>query len=130
VLRRALALTLVAVAFSAAGAFAFSPRVVHFWRAVGQGELGFERGFTAIPSSAADSARFATEGGVPGTFCPIPARSSEKPVPMPAAPSIGDVPLMSPAAPVSNHPNDSLLLAPQAKCEVPAPRSGGRPILP
>lgn len=127
--RRALALTVIAVAFSAAGAFAFSPRVVHFWRAVGQGGLGFERGFTAVPTRA-DSTRYQNEGGVPGTFCPIPARSSEKPVASPDIPGLDDTPRMSPAAPVSKHTSDSLLLTPPAKCEVPAPAPTGRPILP
>lgn len=131
-LRRVIPVTMVAVVLSAACAFAFSPKLSRIGRLVG-GVFGIDRGFTPVPRTHADSLLlFATEGGAPGTYCPIPARGAQK--------AAGDldaragqdlVPAQTSTADVKG---DSLLLVGgQTKCAVPAatpPAGGGRTIVP
>jgi len=128
VLRRALALTVIAVAFSAAGAFAFSPRLVYFWRTVGRGGNGLDRAYTPVPST--DSLLYQTQGGVPGTYCPIPARGAEKPMAMPLPTGITEAPRMSPAAPAAVQSSDPLLPGLPATCVIPPTAPSARPIVP
>src|SRR5437762_14135811 len=80
-LRRALVLTLITVALSAAGALAFSPSFVHVSRALSRGGIWFTRGFTPVPAardsqSTAGDALLQNGVGVPGTYCPILPRNS------------------------------------------------------
>jgi hypothetical protein len=129
VLRRALALTAIAVAFSAACAFAFSPKIVYFGRALGRGLLGAERGFTPVPRPS-DSANYDSEGGVPGTYCPIPARAGDKSLSTPTMPDTSKAPQMSSPAIAVDQSNDLLLPPPATKCLVPATAPSGRAIQP
>jgi hypothetical protein len=80
-LKRALLLTTIAVALSAAGALAVAPgfaRAPHFW---GLGSWSV-RGFTPVPrqrdtsAMTHDPAATQSEGGIPGTYCPIKVRDT------------------------------------------------------
>ena len=121
-LRRALAITCIAVGLTAACAFAFSPRVARMGRNLGRGILGIERGFTPIPanerSHTADSIAYLTEGGVPGTYCPIPPSGSKAQTAVDPR-TIAEPRQMSTAAEPADGKNDLLLPPPQAKCIVP-----------
>ncbi len=72
---RAVGITGMAVALSAAGALAFAPGLSRVSRAWTHGIVWSARGFTPVPSPH-DSAAMSrdpsldNEGGVPGTFCP------------------------------------------------------------
>jgi hypothetical protein len=136
-LRRALVLTGIAVVVSAACAFAVSPRVSGIGRSLSRELFGFDRGFTPATNTAHDSAMYEIEGGAPGTYCPIPPRNDGKSVAEGAssgsAVTIGDIAPASSASQAMSSPvkGDSLLLAPPAKCTVPAPAgTAQKPILP
>ena len=134
-LRRAVAITCIALGLTAACAFAFSPRVARMGRTLGRGIIGIERGFTPVPANerphAADSAAYLTEGGVPGTYCPIPSRSGSKPQGTVDPRTVSESRQMSSVAEPADGKNDLLLPAPQAKCIVPtAATEPARPILP
>src|SRR5213075_1090886 len=74
-LRRALALTAIAVALSAAGALAFAPSLSlasHTWN---RGGMWSRLGFTPVPAShdphaLANDSVLQNEGRAPGTYCP------------------------------------------------------------
>ena len=107
-LRRASAIAVIAVALSAAGALAFSPSFSRVGRTWTRAIAWTSRGFTPVPTPVDSAAMtrdpsYATEGGVPGTFCPVrphdpnmtvappvsgmstePARSSNASMPAPA----------------------------------------------
>jgi hypothetical protein len=129
-LRRTFALTTIAVAFSAVCAFAVSPKIVYLSRALGRGMLGMERGFTPVPRPS-DSTKYDSEGGVPGTYCPIPARTGgESSVSTPPIPGTTNAPQISSAATPADGSNDLLLPPPATKCLVPAAPPSGRAIVP
>ena len=123
-LRRALVVTGVALIVGAACAYAVSPRAARMSLSFSRGLFGLERGFSPAPP---DSSRYATEGGVPGTFCPTPSRDASPADQKPSSePSMFDIPAaQSPAISASSH--DSLLTATQAKCDVPASTAASKP---
>jgi hypothetical protein len=134
-LRRVLVVTAIAVALSAAGALAFAPgfsRVSHAWSL---GGLWSGHGFTPVPQSAdargaADDLLLQNEGGVPGTYCPIPPRNSSPAVSADQR-SSGQMPLTSGASTAPNAKTDLLSTPPAANCTVPATATPApRPILP
>jgi hypothetical protein len=123
-LRRALVLTVVAVALSAAGALAFAPSFAHVSRALSRGGIWFTRGFTPVPA-ARDSQSTAGDGflqngaGVPGTYCPIPPRNAMTSI---ASPSASNDPQMSSSDSAASSGKIELLAAPPAaSCPVPPP---------
>jgi len=134
-LRRALALTGLAVAVSAACAFAFSPlaRAGRTWT---RGMLGFEAGFTPVPpnahSLADDSVTFRAQGGVPGTYCPTPARNGVAKQPATADEHVSlEQTQSSVAPPTPDGKGDLLLPTRPAICNVPtAAAPAARSILP
>lgn len=74
-LRRALALTAIAVALSAAGALAFAPSISRAGHAWNRGGVWSRIGFTPVPATRdphalANDSSLKNEGGVPGTYCP------------------------------------------------------------
>jgi hypothetical protein len=122
-LRRAVAITGIAVVLSAACAFAISPRGSRMGRNLGRGLLWIDRGFTPVPSSdrshPGDSATYQAEGGVPGTFCPIPDRTSSKPIDTIDARSLSEPHQSSSSSEQIDGKNDLLLPTRDAKCTVP-----------
>jgi hypothetical protein len=74
-LRRALAITVVAVGLSAAGALAFAPDFSRVSRAWSHSIVWSTRAFTPVPvprdSSAASHDPLLENDAVPGTYCPI-----------------------------------------------------------
>jgi hypothetical protein len=133
-LRRALVVTAIAVALSAAGALAFVPgfsRVSHAWS---RGSLWSGHGFTPVPPSQdsrpADDLLLQNEGGVPGTYCPIPPRSST-PAVTPDQRASSQAPLNSGASTAPEGKTDLFLNPPVANCTVPPTATPApRPILP
>lgn len=137
-LRRALVITSIAVALSAAAALAFVPgfsRVSRGWSLSG---VWSGRGFTPVPPShdgrgSADDLLLQNEGGVPGTYCPIPPRNSSSAAAAPAQHSSTEMPLSSGASMAPRGKTDLLPAAPAATCILPnAPpaASQSRVILP
>jgi hypothetical protein len=124
---------------TAACAFAVSPRVSDIGLSLRRELFGFAGGFTpaASPTHAPDPSRYETEGGVPGTYCPIPPRDG-KPVAEASLVSATAISDLTPAASASSPAQssevrlDSLLAASPTKCTVPAAAAGPapRPILP
>lgn len=98
--------------------------------ALGRGVLGIHHGFTPTPTRASDGNTYETEGGVPGTYCPIPARAGEKAMSTPADLGMTETPQMSTAPAPADSGNDLLLPLPPAKCTVPATAPSARPIVP
>jgi hypothetical protein len=135
-LRRALVVTAIAVGLSAAGALAFAPsfsRVSHAWS---HGGLWSGHGFTPVPSSrdaegSTDDLLLQNEGGVPGTYCPIPPRNSSSPAATPDQRASTETPLISGASSAPPGKTDLLAAPPVATCIVPATSTPApRPILP
>jgi len=126
-LRRVLVVTGMALVGGAACAYAVSPRVAHMSRSLTRGFLGLERGFTPAPP---DSSKYATEGGVPGTYCPTPSRdSSAYSHKSPSEPGLLDSPAAQSVAPVAKS-GDSLLAPAQAKCDIPAASEPSKLLVP
>lgn len=125
-LRRVLAVTGMALVVGAACAYAVSPRMAHMSVSLTRELFGIERGFTPAPS---DSSRYATEGGVPGTYCPIPSRDSSAVSHKSAAnPSLLEPAPAQSVAPASKG-GDSLLAPAQTKCDVPPSGSASKPLI-
>jgi hypothetical protein len=121
-LRRAIPITLAADVLSAACAFAFSPRLSRLGRTWGLGAL--ERGHTPVPRNdqtrQGDSLLFQTQGGAPGTYCPIPQRNGEasQTASDQRAPSGSSLLLAQDSLP-GDAKND-LLAPPAARCVIPS----------
>ena len=134
-LRRALVLTVVAVAVSAAGALAFSPSFVHVSRALSRSGIWFTRGFTPAPAardsqSTAGEALLQNGDGVPGTYCPIPPRNSLTPIAAPDRSTSSDAEMSTSASTASAGKTDLLAVPPAASCPVPTPATTPKSILP
>lgn len=134
-LRRALVVTAIAVALSAAGALAFVPRFSRVSHAWSLGGLWSGHGFTPVPQSpdsrgVADDLLLQNEGGVPGTYCPIPPRNST-PAASPDQRSSSQTQLTSGASTAPDAKTDLLSTPPAANCTVPPTSTPApRPILP
>jgi hypothetical protein len=116
-LRRVLVVTGMALVVGAACAYAVSPRVSHMGLSFSRGLFGFDHGFTPTPP---DSTRYATEGGAPGTYCPIPSRDSASTHKSGAGSNIlGALPAQSTVTSAGAKSADSLLGPSQTKCDVP-----------
>jgi hypothetical protein len=106
--------------------------VSHAW---GLGGLWSGHGFTPVPQSAdsrsaADDLLLQNEGGVPGTYCPIPPRNSTPSVRADQH-SSSQPPLNSGASIAPDGKTDLLSSPPAANCTVPATATPApRPILP
>jgi hypothetical protein len=114
-LRRALTITLIAVAASAAGALAFAPNLSRVSRAWSHGIAWSGRAFTPVPvprdSSAASHDPTLANDAVPGTYCPIRPRDPNMSVAMPDARTSSYATPTSASTPV---PGKTDLLAPSA----------------
>ena len=137
ILRRALTITLIAVAASAAGALAFAPNFSRVSRAWSHGIAWSGRAFTPVPvprdSSAASHDPTLENDAVPGTYCPIrprdpnmsvatpDARTSAYAAPMSAStlvPEKSD--LLTPSAPAMCNPStDTAHVTPAPRTLVP-----------
>ena len=136
-LRRALTITLIAVAASAAGALAFAPNFSRVSRVWSHGIAWSGRAFTPVPvprdSSAASHDPTLENDAVPGTYCPIRPHDPNMSVATPDARTSSYAPTTSASTPV---PDKIDLLAPSASATcnpladtahaTPAPR----PLLP
>ncbi len=135
-LRRALFITTIGVALSAAVAFAFAPELSRVGRAWSLGGLWAGRGFTPAPRThdpltASGDVSLDNQSGTPGTYCPIrprdPSASTVTQDQLTSSQSILD----STATASTPAKTDLLLPAPAASCTTPAPASpGSRSILP
>jgi hypothetical protein len=119
-LRLASVIAVIAVALSAAGALAFAPNFSRVSRTWTRAIVWSGRAFTPVPTPPDSSAQtrdpaYATEGGVPGTFCPIRPHDPNMSVAQPL-----DQPLSTPAAQSSSTaiPGKTDLLAAPAMCNV------------
>lgn len=136
-LRRALALTLIAVAASAAGALAFAPNFSRVSRVWSHSIARSGRAFTPVPvprdSSAASHDPALENDAVPGTYCPIRPRDPNMSVGMPDARTSSDA---TPTSASTRVPEKTDLLAPvaPAMCNPSADTAhatpGVRPLLP
>jgi len=113
-LRRALAITVMAVALSAAGALAFAPNLSRVSRVWSRSIAWSGRAFTPVPvprdSSAASHDPALENDAVPGTYCPIRPRDSNMSVAAPDARMSTDAGSTSHASTLVTGKND--LLAP------------------
>lgn len=135
-LRRALVFTLIGVALSAAGAFAFAPGLARVGHRFGLRTFWPARAFTADPrvhdflTQQGDSLA-QDVGGVPGTYCPIRPRDAHAPAASLDQASANVTALDSGSTPAHTSSNDLLQPAPAANCTVPpAPTPVARPVLP
>ena len=137
-LRRAFVITSIAVALSAAAALAFVPGFSRVSRGWSLGGVWSGRGFTPVPASrdargSTDDFQLQNEGGVPGTYCPIPPRNSSNAAGSPASHSSSETPLGSGASIAPPAKTDLLTTSQAATCTAPtapAAASQSRPILP
>ena len=135
-LRRALGLTVIAVALSAAGAMAFAPSFSSVTRVWSHSLAWSGRAFTPVPvprdSSAASHDPALENDAVPGTYCPIRPRDPNMSVATPDARMSADAGSTSNASTPVPGKND--LLAP-AMCNPSAADTthatpAQRPLLP
>ena len=124
-LRRALAITVIAVALSAAGALAFAPGLARVGRAWPHAVVWSALGLKAIPSplDSAASTRdpsLDNQGGVPGTYCEV--RPHDPNMTTAASPDqrLSTEPAMSSSATTPPPGKTDLLTAP-AMCNVTPP---------
>jgi hypothetical protein len=123
-LRRVLVLTVTAVGLSAAGALAFAPgfsRVGHAWS---RGSIWSGRGFTPVPvardpHALNNDASFQSEGGVPGTYCPIRRHDPNAGVAVTGDQRMSTEPPITSSAATSLSGKTDLLAAP-AMCNISA----------
>jgi hypothetical protein len=122
--RRVLAITVIAVALSAAGALAFAPsfsRVSHAWS---RGTAWSGRAFTPVPvprdSSAASHDASLENEAVPGTYCPIRPHDPSMSVASPLDQRMSTEPAMSSSVSTPPLGKTDLLTAP-AMCNVAPP---------
>ena len=123
-LRRALIVTAVAVALSAAGAFAFVPRLARVGHGFSLGALWSGHGFTPIPRSrdsvsSSDELLLQTQGGAPGTYCPIRPRDDGTSAAAHDQHTSTVLPLDSAASSPAQTKVDLLQPPPAANCTVP-----------
>ncbi|HEX8946448.1 MAG TPA: hypothetical protein VF785_25145 [Gemmatimonadaceae bacterium] len=135
-IRRALVLTTIGVALSAAGALAFAPGFSRVSRVWSHGIMWSGHGFTPVPASlhsgsSGDDLLLQNEA-VPGTYCPIPPRNSTPSTASTDSPVSIDTSLASSGASLAPQAKTgSLLTQPAATCVVPpAATPAPRPILP
>ena len=125
-LRRALVVTAVAVALSAAGAFAFAPglaRAGHGWSLTG---LWTGRGFTPAPPArdplkTSDDLVLDNQGGAPGSYCPIRPRDPNASTVSQDDRTLSGPALDSATSAATPAKTDLLLPAPAASCATPVP---------
>jgi hypothetical protein len=135
-LRRALAIAVIAVALSAAGALAFAPSFSRVSRAWSHGIAWSGRSFTPVPvprdSSAASHDPALENDAVPGTYCPIRPHDPNMSVATPDARMSADVAPPNASTPV---PGKTDLLGTPAMCNPAATETthanpAPRPLLP
>jgi hypothetical protein len=120
-LRRALVVTMIAVALSAVGALAFAPnfaRASHVWSLAG---VWSGRAFTPVPvprdSSAASHDPSLENEAVPGTYCPIRPRVPNMSAATPSDQRMSTDPALSSSA-STPLPGKTDLIAAPAMCNV------------
>lgn len=122
-LRRTLVITAAAVAISAAAAFAFVPRLSRTGHGWSIGGLWTGRGYTPDPQTrnpltASGEVQLENGNGTPGTYCPIPPRSTAA---SPATrPAPADSAFETGASSAGQSKADLLQPPPAANCAPPA----------